>query len=291
MVHFIRLKIPNWNQSQIDWSRAARTDKGVHAAGQCVSAKLRIPLEQEGKVIEEINAHLPEQIRVFDIRRVTKGFNAKNFCYERQYEYILPTFVLRKRRSEIPVNKPYTRALGDQPTELTPTDESTDEYVTGVAYQQGREHGWAATKSVGGGFSYLRDATVTDKQNGVTPLVTYVRENRSWVTCRPEDENDRPDQFQTGAAYQKGREDQWEKTKDYYQMLADDEKAERSEKFRLGRKQLETLRSLGEKYVGRLSFHNFTPRMTYGDASCYRIMREFEVSDPFLVDGMRNKLN
>lgn len=41
--------------------RAARTDKGVHAAGQIVAAKLlMVP-----NVVEEINKFLPEDIKVF----------------------------------------------------------------------------------------------------------------------------------------------------------------------------------------------------------------------------------
>lgn len=41
---------------------------------------------------EVINSALPEQIRVLDIRRVTKGFNSKNSCDGRTYSYTCPTF-------------------------------------------------------------------------------------------------------------------------------------------------------------------------------------------------------
>lgn len=40
---------------------------------------------------EEINKHLPEEIKVFSLRRVTKGFNSKNQCDARTYRYIIPT--------------------------------------------------------------------------------------------------------------------------------------------------------------------------------------------------------
>ena len=47
--------------SKVGFSRCARTDKGVSAAGQVVSLKLlMIP-----DLIESINAHLPEDIRIF----------------------------------------------------------------------------------------------------------------------------------------------------------------------------------------------------------------------------------
>jgi tRNA pseudouridine38-40 synthase len=42
--------------------RAARTDKGVHAAGQAISLKMII---EDPNIVNKINEHLPEQIRVW----------------------------------------------------------------------------------------------------------------------------------------------------------------------------------------------------------------------------------
>lgn len=41
--------------------------------------------------LDDINKELPEQIRVFAARRVTKGFNSKEKCCGRTYTYTLPT--------------------------------------------------------------------------------------------------------------------------------------------------------------------------------------------------------
>ncbi|XP_048506702.1 pseudouridylate synthase 1 homolog isoform X2 [Athalia rosae] len=71
----------------IQFQRAARTDKGVSAARQVVSLKLP---EHGNK--DDINSFLPDEIRVFGIKRVTKGFNSKTKCDARTYEYIVPTF-------------------------------------------------------------------------------------------------------------------------------------------------------------------------------------------------------
>lgn len=49
--------------------RAARTDKGVHAAGNILSLKINIPNEET--LIDDINAILPEQIRVWGKMRKT----------------------------------------------------------------------------------------------------------------------------------------------------------------------------------------------------------------------------
>ncbi|XP_029038272.1 tRNA pseudouridine synthase A [Osmia bicornis bicornis] len=74
---------------ELRFQRAARTDKGVSAVRQIVSLKLPHDVNKE-----DINKHLPKDIRVFGIKRVTKGFNSKNQCDARTYRYVLPTFAL-----------------------------------------------------------------------------------------------------------------------------------------------------------------------------------------------------
>lgn len=73
---------PQW----IGFQRAARTDKGVSACMQCVSLKLPENLDIDG-----LNKVLPEQVKVFCVKRVTKGFNSKDQCDFRTYSYTLPT--------------------------------------------------------------------------------------------------------------------------------------------------------------------------------------------------------
>lgn len=75
------------DMKKMSFQRCARTDKGVSAAGQVVSLKLRL-IED---TIEKINEHLPPQIRVLGLKRVTQGFNSKNNCDARTYAYMLPT--------------------------------------------------------------------------------------------------------------------------------------------------------------------------------------------------------
>lgn len=72
---------------KMSFQRCARTDKGVSAAGQVVSLKLWLIDD----IIEKINEHLPPQIRVLGLKRVTQGFNSKNKCDARTYAYMLPT--------------------------------------------------------------------------------------------------------------------------------------------------------------------------------------------------------
>lgn len=71
--------------------RCARTDKGVHAAGNVLSLKLIIDDE---KVVDKINENLPEQIRVWGIQRTNNGFSCYQQCSSRWYEYLMPSYAL-----------------------------------------------------------------------------------------------------------------------------------------------------------------------------------------------------
>lgn len=68
--------------------RCARTDKGVHAAGNVISLKLII---EEEDIVEKINSHLSEQIRVWGLTRTTGSFSCYQACDSRWYEYLIPT--------------------------------------------------------------------------------------------------------------------------------------------------------------------------------------------------------
>jgi len=68
--------------------RCARTDKGVHAAGNVISLKLII---EDPKIVEKINESLPAQIRVWGIERTIGSFSCYQACDSRWYEYLIPT--------------------------------------------------------------------------------------------------------------------------------------------------------------------------------------------------------
>ncbi|KAF9306785.1 tRNA pseudouridine synthase 1 [Mortierella antarctica] len=79
---------------KVSMMRSARTDKGVHAAGNVVSLKMIV---EDNDIIEKINKELPEQIRLFGYVRTINSFSAKTLCDSRVYEYLLPTYVFLPR--------------------------------------------------------------------------------------------------------------------------------------------------------------------------------------------------
>ncbi|KAL9097433.1 MAG: hypothetical protein Q9165_000329 [Trypethelium subeluteriae] len=71
--------------------RCARTDKGVHAAGNVISLKLIV---EDDNVVKKINTHLPAQIRVWGIERTIGSFSCYQACDSRWYEYMIPSHSL-----------------------------------------------------------------------------------------------------------------------------------------------------------------------------------------------------
>lgn len=99
--------------------RCARTDKGVHAAGNLISLKLII---EDPDIVQKINEKLSPQIRVFGLTRTNGSFSAYQFCDSRIYEYLIPTHVF------LP---PHPRSfLGKQLIELAKETEDFEGYQT-----------------------------------------------------------------------------------------------------------------------------------------------------------------
>ena len=83
------------NPNKVGLQRAARTDRGVHAAGNLLTLKLILePTGVEaGGLVSRVNDLLPPFIRIWGLTRVQNSFNARTSCDSRQYEYLLPTYV------------------------------------------------------------------------------------------------------------------------------------------------------------------------------------------------------
>lgn len=65
------------NPGKVNLGRAARTDAGVHAAGNVVSMKLIVDIPGVPDIIEKINQELPPDIRLWAYVRTMNSFNAR----------------------------------------------------------------------------------------------------------------------------------------------------------------------------------------------------------------------
>ncbi|KAI8809510.1 tRNA pseudouridine synthase [Cladochytrium replicatum] len=124
----------NANDAQkMGFQRAARTDRGVHAAGQVVSLKMNV---ETPTIIEDINKHLPEQIRVWGFAKVQRKFNSKNACDARIYEYLLPTYVLRRPEN---INMYPRSGYGERMGAEVPAPPTYEKYETPLPKLEERE--------------------------------------------------------------------------------------------------------------------------------------------------------
>lgn len=89
--------------------------------------------ENRQETVDAINAHLPDAIRVNEIKRVTKGFNCKNDCDARTYKYLMPTYALC-RVMEMP--KP---PMASDP-EPSPEEQAEIDKVIKEAYNKHEEY-------------------------------------------------------------------------------------------------------------------------------------------------------
>ena len=69
------------NPTKVNLGRAARTDAGVHAAGNLVSMKLITEIPDVPDVVEAVNELLPPEIRVWRIIPVQNSFNARTCAF------------------------------------------------------------------------------------------------------------------------------------------------------------------------------------------------------------------
>lgn len=101
-----------------------------------------------------INAQLPPGIRVLDIVRVTKPFDARKWCDRRRYVYLLPTFLLMDHEAVLPIVQ---ACVGDDTTtSAPPAQPSTDAPTTeGTAAAAGEDDDDDEEDGVRGADGYI----------------------------------------------------------------------------------------------------------------------------------------
>ncbi|KAI8887658.1 pseudouridine synthase [Backusella circina FSU 941] len=114
---------------KVQLMRAARTDKGVHAACNIISLKMII---QDENIVSKINNILPDQIRVWGFVETQRSFHAKTACDSRIYEYLLPTYTLQPPLERVIREKP----TSDKDIKILTEDSATIFYVAPKSQQE-----------------------------------------------------------------------------------------------------------------------------------------------------------
>lgn len=112
---------------RIKWSRAARTDKRVHALCNGITMKIEISpkyVTEPGsrdinynRIISDLNDQLPQDIRILALRKVAKSFDMRHDAKTRIYNYIIPSRLFQsfsKFKEDCPVEGENLQHLVDQ---------------------------------------------------------------------------------------------------------------------------------------------------------------------------------
>jgi tRNA pseudouridine38-40 synthase len=107
---------------KIKWMRASRTDKKVSAVFNVVSCKLHKSPEMDVEEMKKvINSALPQDIKIFKVIEVSNTFDSKSDNNNREYHYILPSFMLQPKNSESTQTASSTdNSIGDYTFKITP---------------------------------------------------------------------------------------------------------------------------------------------------------------------------
>ena len=74
------------NKQSVDIKGAGRTDRGVHANGQCFSFKLDVKIDVDG-LKEGLNSLVAPYVYIKDIKEVDENFHARFSVLEKEYIY------------------------------------------------------------------------------------------------------------------------------------------------------------------------------------------------------------
>lgn len=270
-------------------ARCARTDKGVHAAGNVISLKLII---EEDDILDKINDALPDQIRVWGLQRTNNSFNCYQYCDSRFYEYLMPSYCL------LPPH-PNT-FLGQKLAELT------------------KECG--AEEQVGARMADVKDFWQNVEETAIKPILAKLEPDvRAQVLERVhamEDEEGK-------SAEDKSAEDKPAEAKPAEEPATSEDAAKPADDaaapdvtlpsvkpkgrelgpvdfalrdikaayiaakraYRVSPERLSHLQDGLNKYIGTNSFHNYTVLKSYGDPSAKRHIKSFEVNPKPVIIG------
>ncbi|KAG0572919.1 hypothetical protein KC19_VG134300 [Ceratodon purpureus] len=232
---------------KVDWMRAARTDKGVSAIGQIVSARLVI--DPPG-LVERVNKHLPKDIRVFCYTRVTSNFNAKQMCDKRQYEYLVPVFAF----------DPHSHH--DRESMNMWNERKEKVRLQRIEKRKALERKAAGAEA---GAAETNEATSEAPQPSASEQVVQMVEIREEVTTVVSEE------IITVV------EEEAEETPNDAERV----------RYVFEEAKLQQLNKILSRYVGTHNFHNFTARIKPEDPSAKRYIISFEAGEVIEVQGVQ----
>ncbi|KAI0393991.1 pseudouridine synthase [Xylariaceae sp. FL0594] len=292
--------------------RCARTDKGVHAAGNMVSLKLII---EDPDIVQKINDNLPPQIRVWGIQRTNNAFSAYSSCDSRWYEYLMPSYCLlpphpdsflgRKVSQSVKekgLEDEYAKRMGEvkeywndiEKNVIQPILDKLEPNIREAVKQRihapdtdmprktpskpeaAEGYDKSAVEAAGEAIAKEADAAESAKEDSTaaeTEPTTAMEVDVAEVAPEPSSTTS-TEKPPTGEAEKKKEPSPVEKA--LKEIKAAYIAAKRS--YRVTPDRLDELQTALDQYVGTKNYHNYTIQKSHGDASAKRTIKSFVVN-------------
>lgn len=263
---------------RVDWSRSARTDKGVSAVGQVVSGKFYI--DPPG-LVERLNSILPSQFRIFGYNRVTASFSAKKFCDRRRYVYLVPVFALDKSCHRDRESVLASLGSGNVLVKCLECSERGRK-VEGVMgnKRSSDSSSLCEVNAVNSGIS----SNLSDEQTQSLARSELSNSSQN-VSLNNDKENVSNEAFDVSENVTTGV-DKMDANKSEGDNVSQGAEAVSQRDFCFGDDEKERLNRILKHYEGTHNFHNFTTRTKAEDPSAIRYIISFQANTTLNIDGI-----
>ncbi|KAE8383355.1 pseudouridine synthase [Aspergillus bertholletiae] len=248
--------------------RCARTDKGVHAAGNVVSLKLIV---EDEDIVQKINANLSPQIRVWGILVASKSFSSYQMCDSRIYEYLMPSYCF------LPPHP--STFLGKKIAEIA---EKEGDLEAHKARQVEVANYWEEADA-----KYIQpvlDSLDEDIREVVKNAIYHEKPEDEFETEKAEEPTEegaataKPELTEAEQAHRRKIIDAVKAVKAAYNT------AKRS--YRIPPARVARLQEALDKYLGTKNFYNYTIQKLFKDPSAKRHIKSFKVDpNPIIING------
>ncbi|KIV80247.1 tRNA pseudouridine(38-40) synthase [Exophiala sideris] len=281
--------------------RCARTDKGVHAAGNVISLKLIV---EDEDIVKKINDALTPQIRVWGFERTNNSFSAYQMVDSRIYEYLIPTHsflpphpssFLGRACVEWAEKKGETEAYQKRQEEVAGYWEKVDEEkIKPILAEYDEDVRSILEKALwmkGDGPDAVeseqqipKDSEAENDKGEEAPAITNEE-------AQPEQTSETKADVESGTA-EAAEENSSEAKPSRSVILHEAMKrlrqvyvtAKRS--YRIPKTRLDRIQECLDHYVGTRNYHNFTIQKTFKDPSAKRVIKSFKLNpEPILING------
>lgn len=287
--------------------RCARTDKGVHAAGNMISLKLIV---EDADIVEKINAQLSPQIRVWGIERTIGSFSCYQACDSRWYEYLIPSHAflpphpsswlakqLEKVADEANDRAGYesrqeeTKGFWEsvEESEIKPILEAIDEDLRWevVKALQGEEEASAKAEKSDADIQGSGNHQKRSELSSGNTRDTEVEGEGTTMDSNAQKAQPGNDEAAAPLAQQEPDTDP-ERTVRLRAATKSLRAAYTAAKrqYRIPQARIQRIQAALDKYVGTKNYHNYTIQKTFKDPSAKRHIKSFVVNKtPILIGG------